>query len=388
MANLGNAWHVPDSAEPRGLTGMRHPIGAIVPGMAVTICSGNQFQGAGGNPGNQLQVGSAIMFRRATDVAWQTQPMMFRGATGNNKYYTATISLATFQTGDVVQYYLRITYDDHDTTFVFSAGNGSATAASEAVGRGTPFTFTMADAAMKGQWGPVFQLPNVAIHTHVLPNGRVLMWGRRDQPNDSLDVHACTPFVWNPTNGTSTMTPQPERADGTKVNLFCSGHAFLPDGRLLVVGGHRFDGDGISYAGLYDARTNAWTPTAPMTTPTGEDVRRWYPTATMLTNGTVLVASGSYVDPAQPPGKQTIVTDLLQVWDNGTWKTIKKADGTSLNFIGLPLYPRFHLASDGRVFMSGTNDRTLLLKTTQPGQWTELGFRSLGNRDYCPAGDV
>ena len=34
--------------------------------------------------------------------------------------------------------------------------------------------------------------------------------------------------------------------------------------------------------------------------------------------------------------------------------------------------------------MSGTNDRTLLLKTSTPGQWTEVAFRIMGNRDYCP----
>ncbi len=54
---------------------------------------------------------------------------------------------------------------------------------------------------------------------------------------------------------------------GHKVNLFCSGHAFLPDGRLLVVGGHRRDSDGLNQATLYDWTTNTWTPTAPMTTP-------------------------------------------------------------------------------------------------------------------------
>jgi len=99
----------------------------------------------------------------------------------------------------------------------------------------------------------------------------------------------------------------------------------------------------------------------------------------------VLVLSGSYVDPTRPPGKQQIVADLLQVWENDVWKTIRTGDGTPLNFIGLPLYPRVHIASDGRVFMSGTNDRTLLLKTSAPGEWTEVGFRGLGNRDYCPA---
>jgi hypothetical protein len=212
------------------------------------------------------------------------------------------------------------------------------------------------------------------------------MWGRRDKPQQSLDVHECTPFLWNPASGQVTNTPQPKLANGTtKVNLFCSGHAFLPDGRLLVVGGHKADGDGLSQATLYDSATNTWTPTAPMTTPAGEEVRRWYPTATTLPDGNVLVLSGSYFDPTRPAGKQFVIVDLLQVWENGTWKTIKKADGNPLNFIGLPLYPRMHVASDGRVFMSGTNDRTLRLKTSAPGGWTEVGLRANGNRDYCPA---
>ena len=384
MANLGNAWHIPNNPEPRGRVGMRDPVGAIVAGTAVTIITGNQFQG-GGNPGNQLQTGSALFFKKPADANWTSLPLIFLRTLGNNKYYSATIPAATFQTGDVVQYYLRIAYDDHDTTFLHAQANGSAMTADEATARRTPFSFPVESSAVKGQWGPVFKLPNVAVHAHVLPSGRVLMWGRRDKPTDSLDVHECTPFVWNPTDGTTTNTPQPKRADGTKVNLFCSGHAFLPDGRLLVVGGHKADSDGLNQAALYNWTTNTWTPTAPMITPAGEPVRRWYPTATTLPNGNVLVLSGSYIDPTQPKGKQTVVVDLLQVWENDTWRTIRKNDGKPLNFIGLPLYPRMHVASDGRVFMSGTNDRTLLLNTSEPGQWTEVGLRALGNRDYCPA---
>lgn len=384
MANLGNAWHIPFSPEPHGMAGMRNPVGGMVPGATLTLFSGNQFHGDG-NPGNQLEAGSAVLYKRAADTEWRTSPMLFQSSTGNNKFYAARVLPGTFQTGDVAEYYLRVLYDDHETTFVHRDGDGSVTTDSEDSARGTPFSVTVEDAAVKGQWGPSFGLPNVAIHAHLLPTGRVLMWGRRDQPDDSLDVHACTPFVWNPANGISTMTPQPRGADGGTVNLFCSGHGLLPDGRLLVVGGHFLDGDGISYAGLYDATTNTWTPTASMTTPSGEEVRRWYPTVTMLGDGRALVASGSYVDPAQPPGKQTIVVDLLQVWNNGAWETITKADGEPLNYIGLPLYPRLHGVSTGLVFMSGTNDRTLLLKTTPPGQWTDVGSRSLGNRDYCPA---
>src|SRR6478672_3220936 len=114
--------------------------------------------------------------------------------------------------------------------------------------------------ATGGRWDPVFALPNVAIHTHLLPNGKVLLWGRRDDAGGSMNDHFCTPYVWDPATGSSTPTPQPKRADGSTVNLFCAGHAYLPDGRLLVAGGHLTDGNGIDYAGTYDHAGNTWTP--------------------------------------------------------------------------------------------------------------------------------
>jgi hypothetical protein len=66
MPDLGNAWHIPSSPEPPGQQeGMRDPIGGIFAGTPVTLFSGNQFRGPGGNPGNQLQTGSALFFKRA-----------------------------------------------------------------------------------------------------------------------------------------------------------------------------------------------------------------------------------------------------------------------------------------------------------------------------------
>jgi galactose oxidase len=162
--------------------------------------------------------------------------------------------------------------------------------------------------AYLGRWDQVFELPNVAIHTSVLPNGKVLFWGRRDHPTGSMHEHQCTPYVWDPKTGELTPTPQPRRADGTKVNLFCSGHAFLPDGRLLVVGGHVTDGDGLDQACVYDCRTNTWTALPVMNN------RRWYPTATTLSDGTVLVSSGSYKD-----NDRVIVNDVPQIWDGHQW---------------------------------------------------------------------
>ena len=197
MANLGNAWHIPGNLEPPGRAGMRDPVGEIVPGTAVTIFSGNQFQGTG-NPGNQLQTGSSLFFKRAADRRLGLPAAALLQCRGNNKYYSATLPVSTVQTGEVVQYYLRIAYDDHATTFVHARDGKSTPTADEAAARAAPFTFSVKMSALKGQWGPVFALPNVAIHTHVFPNGLVLMWGRRDRPEQSLDVHECTPFLWDP----------------------------------------------------------------------------------------------------------------------------------------------------------------------------------------------
>ncbi|MFY9808326.1 MAG: galactose oxidase-like domain-containing protein [Pseudonocardiaceae bacterium] len=207
-----------------------------------------------------------------------------------------------------------------------------------------------------GRWDPVFELPNVAIHTSVLPNGKVLFWGRRDEPTGSMNEHECTPYIWDSRTGEVTPTPQPQRADGTEVNLFCSAHAFLPDGRLLVAGGHLADGDGLNQACVYDYRTSTWTALPVM------NERRWYPITTALSDGTVLVSSGSYKD-----NGRTVINDIPQIWDGHRWTSTTR-------FGGLPLYPRMHVAPSGRVFTFGS--------TTTTGAWTALPWpRGVQNRD-------
>jgi hypothetical protein len=387
MANLGNAWHIPGNSEPPGQAGMRDPVCAIARETAVTIFSGNQFTGQGGNPGDQIQDGSSLFFKRSTDADWTSLPLIFHSAVGNNKYYSVAIPTDTFEVGDTIEYYLRIIYSDHDPTFL-----GCSTTAEQTLARSAPFTFTVGEtSAVKGQWGPVFALPNVGIHAHLLPNGFVLMWGRRrpDQlksgDGQTLDVHECMPFLWDPATKrvVTPAPPQPTRGDGagacmpivhddagkTKVNLFCSGHAFLPDGRLLVAGGHCKDSEGLDQATIYDPASNTWTATASM------NAGRWYPTATSLCDGSVLVVSGSI---------ENNHNNLIpQVWKNGHW--------TSIN--GLPnngtfeLYPRLHLASNGLVFMTGPQVQTYSLDLSDGGVWRPVAGQGRDNklRDYAPS---
>ena len=372
MANLGNAWHIPTNSQPRGRGGMRDPIGALVPGTAITIFSGNQDQGPGGNPGNQLEVGSSVFFKRTTDAAWTEAPMLFQSAANNDKFYAAALPANTFAAGDVVQYYLRIPYSDHDTTFLLAEGPVSATTADETAARAAPFTFTVEPAAVRGQWGPVFQLLNVAVHAHLLPNGLVLMWGRREPGNQNLDVQACTPFLWNPATGEVTKTPQPTLVDGTTtINLFCSGHTFLPDGRLMVAGGHLADSQGLKQACIYDPVANTWTATAVMNN------GRWYPTATTLADGSVLVTSGSFLQNGQTP-----INPTPQVWNNGAWTELRHG---SLPNAVFPLFPRMHVTSSGKAFMPGSLAASWTLDVTGGGNWTSSDGRAQGARDYAPS---
>jgi galactose oxidase len=227
------------------------------------------------------------------------------------------------------------------------------------------------DPAQRGRWDPVLALPDAAIHAHVLPTGKVLLWGRRKDPNGGMHQKGCAPYVWDPATNTATPTPEPHRADGAPVNLFCSGHTFLADGRLLVAGGHITDGDGLDQACLYDAAADTWTALPVLRS------GRWYPSAVTLADGRVLVISGSHqAGPDQP------VEPVSEIWDGTSWTATR-------DFFGLPLYPRVHLARDRRVVMSGSNPETKLLDTAGAGTWSPVpgpgGSRANGDRQYGPA---
>jgi galactose oxidase len=418
MASLGNAWHIPVSAEPYRRGGMRDPVGAVVPGAAIEIFVGNQFQGAG-TAGKLHEVDCVVHFRYKRPAGgwtdWRlvslwcssrgqangecdvTGPCISTSKehgvcaasgigtvrTNDCEYFVAKIPADTFEAGDVVEYCIGLAYEGGSmigNTWLRAAGEGSETTDSWDKAAAQPFTFTVDPNATRGRWSAVFELRNVGIHTHVLPNGHVLMWGRRDRPKQTINTHECTPFVWDPSNpGVDIPTPKPTLANGkTKVNLFCSGHTFLPDGRLLVVGGHLFDGEGIQQATIYDCTKNTWTATSLM------NDGRWYPSATSLPDGDVLVASGSVAE-------EHSMNAIPQVWRNGTWIEINGPIDTGPTLPqnqSLELYPRIHVLSSGLLCMTGSLRATWTLDISKDnGTWTRIGGegRHEGRRDYCPS---
>jgi hypothetical protein len=206
--------------------------------------------------------------------------------------------------------------------------------------------------AVAGQWASVTPLPFPSSALHLLPTGKVLLYGM--YASGGSDVR-----LWDPDMAISSLVPLPG------YNVFCSGHTFLPDGRLFFVGGHIVSGVGLPNSSTYDAVSNVWAPGPNM------NAGRWYPTATTLANGDVLTVSGT-VD-------NTVgVNTLPQVFQaaSGTWRDLTGAQ------LKQDLYLRMHLAPNGQVFTTAPSQFTRYLDTSGTGAWTMGATRTSGYRDY------
>jgi hypothetical protein len=212
-----------------------------------------------------------------------------------------------------------------------------------------------------GRWEP--PLPAVtAVHAHLAPDGVVLIWDR---------INAVQ--LYDPATG--TLTP----LDGPMHNLFCSGHAWLGDGTLLIAGGHQHDGSpladgvGLETALVYDPRTDSFTML--------DDFHqgRWYPTVTALPNGGALVLSGSY-DLALT--KNTL-PQVLEPATN-TWRDLTGAD--LLAPLGADLYPWMFLMEDGkRVIKVGMDQASFILSLDGDGDWVAGPVTHGPHRSYGTA---
>ncbi|HEY1358117.1 MAG TPA: hypothetical protein VGF21_07420, partial [Thermoleophilaceae bacterium] len=143
---------------------------------------------------------------------------------------------------------------------------------------GVAFATSAAEAATPdqvGQWGPVQNWPIVSVHASLEPSGKVLAWDGFEQgPNSE--------HVWDPATNNIVATPYSR-------NLFCSGYAQLPDGRLLIAGGHIQVNNGLNDTTLWNTTTNTATRGVDLTN------SRWYPTATTLADGRAMVFSGDNI---------------------------------------------------------------------------------------------
>ena len=228
--------------------------------------------------------------------------------------------------------------------------------------------------------------------------------------------------LWYPETGEIKAPPTP-------ADLFCAGHSFLPDGRLLSTGGT------LEYRKM-PPTPPAWivripNPLAPfivrafgrffpvpeLTGPTdmylfdpvteqwkfaGDMVEgRWYPTNTTLPDGRILILSGSDAGGGfRNDGK--VNTNLrMEVYDAekgltlvGTIPAMEPSNHDGQRHHGFPsLYPRIHVLPladterasypAGKAFCSGYGPETKMLNL-HTWEWAEVGMLNFGTRhDGC-----
>jgi Galactose oxidase-like, Early set domain/Divergent InlB B-repeat domain len=207
-----------------------------------------------------------------------------------------------------------------------------------------------------GRWDGPFSTTIIGLHTSLLLNGKVLMWG-----------HGGEPQLWDPSGGGFTQKADATCPNNTNCELFCSGHTFLSDGSLLVAGGHSEalgDGNGLTQASRFDGAS--WSATGAMT------YGRWYPTLVTLGDGSVVAISGS-----QSPGVSAAIPER---YSGGTWTALTGASRS------VPLYPRAFLEpKNGTIFVAGEMNPSLWLNPSGSGLWTTGPTRNVASRSYGSA---
>jgi hypothetical protein len=259
------------------------------------------------------------------------QPLTGRTITwGSDAPLVATVSLAGLVTG-------------------VATGSATITATSEGKsGTASVTVSTGGTSALMGQWSAVIPAPIVQVHQHLLLDGRVLSFGGTN----------AIPQVFDPATGLFTAVPISEI-------MFCSGHSFLPDGRLLVSGGGSGNGLGHPNSDIFDPSTTSWIAGPNMA------YARWYPTVTTMPDGEVLTVAG-----ADENGNPVPVPEI----GNGTsWRQLT---GASLT---LPNYPRDFVAPDGRIFAAGPSQQSHWLDVSGSGSWTNGPSMNYGSRTYGSA---
>ena len=218
-----------------------------------------------------------------------------------------------------------------------------------------------ADPANTGAWSAPFEMGGVAIHSTLMRNGEVLIF---EYVEGEVGVDRTSRVrVWNPATG------QARDANlGYDRDVFCAGHNVLPDGRVLVSGGHDFttakrqDPVGVAESDIYDPISRTWSPTPPL----GQ--KRWYPTNVGLGNGQTLVFGGQE-DPE-------VWADTVDSYDPATNTMTRLPDSaTTLN----NNYPRMHLMPNGKIIKSGTG-RMSRYFDPQTNQWSDIAPMLYGNR--------
>jgi hypothetical protein len=206
--------------------------------------------------------------------------------------------------------------------------------------------------ATVGKWGPLVNWDIVPLHMTLMPNGKIVAWGKTDVGADTMGM----PRIWDPASG----PPSAAQMLQTDSMLFCAGHTLMPDGRLMASGGHLKDDRGT-------ATTTFFTQDGAVQEGPNMAHARWYPTVTVLEDGRALTMGGRDQDNA--------VVKIPEIWEDNQWVALPGASA-----VEIPYYPRnFVDPKNGLIFYAGERVQS---------RWFNVDGTSAGGRGAWTPGPL
>ncbi|MCI0746315.1 MAG: hypothetical protein L0Y58_13010 [Verrucomicrobia subdivision 3 bacterium] len=228
-------------------------------------------------------------------------------------------------------------------------------------------------------WNPtIIDSQILAIHAALVPNGddgEVLLFGGDEhwsaQQEPGGDFRKTRVYDVRTHSLVNVPIPSPDS------DVFCSGHAFSGDGRLLIVGGTKAwstgHGHDLAFWGhrrcwRYNARERRWVEAAQLLAdPYGDGSTgggRWYPGAVAMGNGQVLALFGHV---AQDDSRHRNASPEYYNPSANAWSLLPKLANDAVNYaphfgdldVRFLFFTRTFQLPDGRLFFA----------TPMPVQW-------------------
>jgi len=239
-----------------------------------------------------------------------------------------------------------------------NSGGRAKPLAAEAAAAFFPPTPIPADAATRGMWSPVYDWPLIAVHSVLLPDGRLLTYGTTTNGEQS---GLASYDIWDATGAPNTghlLLP-----NGTGTDLFCSSSVLLPPqspsalGNVFIAGGDNWIGNQVNNtanpnSNVLDVQTGVLARQSDMKR------ARWYSTSTTLINGETYIQGGS------SGGDRPEIRGL-----DGVFRLLSSANTSTIN----DQYPRNFVAPDGRVFGFDSNGKMFYINTLAAGSVQMVG---------------
>jgi hypothetical protein len=206
------------------------------------------------------------------------------------------------------------------------------------------------------------QLDLAGVHAALLPNGKILFFSYFPPEEDNVNLSKWQ--LWQEDQG-----PLSPAGMHLGRNLFCSGHCFLPDGRLLVAAGQSWNSpfsQGIWGADhdihTFDPTSERWSRHQDM------PAARYYPTCVTLPNGIALICGGAWTRVWNQANHESETFD----WRSNIKSPPARFDPGHIS----ELYPFLQVLPDGsptgKLFVFSKNEARLF----------DLGSRTWGSNSF------